>query len=528
MRAGLIIAGGLVATVAHAGEWTHFAGGADRVCVVTESPGPITTPAWILDQTDSGDPITFDLPTGVAADGARVYAVGLVDDDDALIAADRTDGSVAWTAPLVFGPASDSWSSPAVDTSNGTVLLAVDFDLLAFDAGTGAELWDCPLYNEVVNASPAVTGDLGPSDRAFIVDYDPNLLFGGGWLYCVNVDPFDAVLNPYQPGDIVWEAQLGGTSGNSPAYRNGVVFVSDTGTGGSTPGRIYAFDATATTTAPPLWTFTNTKNTGFYGGVAVREQGGQTSVYAASYSFYGGQTSANLVKLDATSGGLAWSVDSNRTDAVPIPMSGGRVVLSTGLISPPGFPSYGTRPAVQLFRDHGSWAELEWDTTLATWDDTNHDGTIDDGEFLSLGGWTHQPVVIDEPGCARLLVGTMPSTGPLYAPYGRLSVVDLDLGPNDPGFVVEQFNGAGSTPAVAGDAVYTTGPAGLFAFDSPAPGYDVDGDGAATIEDLYAWYAGQGDPDVDHDGQITQDDRRALEGRLRKHERLDMAAGRGG
>jgi len=528
MRAGLIIAGGVMATGAYAGQWTQFAGGADRVAVVTESPGPITTPAWVLYQTDTGEPVTFELPTGVAVDSSRVYAVGVVDDDDALIAGDRADGSVEWTAPLAFPPANDSWSAPAVDGANGAVLLGVDFDLIAFDAATGAERWDCPLYNEVVNASPAITGDLGPADRAFIVDYDPNLLFGGGWLYCVNIDPYDAALNPYLPGDLVWSVQLGGTSGNTPAYRDGVVYVADAGTGWGTAGHVYAFDATATSPPTPLWTFTNTKSVGFYGGVAVHEQGGQSCVYAASYAFAGAQDSANLVRIDAASGQLAWSADSNRTDAIPIPMSGGRVVLSTGLISPPGFPDYGSRPAVQVFRDHGSWGELEWDSTIETWMDADNDGEIDAGEFESLGGWTHQPVLIDEPGCARLIVGTMPDEGPLFAPYAQLSVVDLDLGPSDPNFVAERFLGAGSSPAVAGDAVYTIGPAGLFAFDSPPPGYDVNGDGAITVEDLYAWYAGQGDPDVDHDGQVTPDDRVELEGRLRKHERLDMGWRQGG
>lgn len=69
---------------------------------------------------------------------------------------------------------------------------------------------------------------------------------------------------------------------------------------------------------------------------------------AASYSFTGGRTSANLVKLDALTGVMSWSVGCNRTASVPVYVEGGRVVVAGGL------DGFGSIPTLQLFDDLGT------------------------------------------------------------------------------------------------------------------------------------------------------------------------------
>jgi outer membrane protein assembly factor BamB len=510
-----------------AADWPQLAGGPERLSVTAEPLGPIDNATWTRAQTDLAQPIEFyNAAAPVTHDGA-VFAVAFVNGDDVLLAFDRFTGAELWTE-IIAPPAADSWSSPVVDAANDAVIVASDFELTAFDTDTGAWLWTTTTFNEIINATPVVTDDLGPADRLFVVDADPYGVFGGGNLYCINVDPFDAALNPYLPGEIVWEYNLNATTqGATPGYHDAVVYVADSGEIPGDPGSIRAFTATGTT-APNthLWRFFNVKPLGFFGGVAFQPTLAAGHLYAASYSFFGQQFSANLVKLDAETGAMLWSVDCNRTNSIPIPINNGRVALSTGIATPTGFPDFGSRPAVQVFQDNGDHAELVWDSALATWTDTNSNGAIDNGEYLPLGGWLHQPVFVnDDPECPRLLVGRPDlDAGSFYDPYAELLVIDTVLEPTDNGFVAESFPGAGGTPAVAGNATYSIGINGLVGFVNAPPSFDVDSDGLVTTDDLYAWYA---DPtDINADGAIDSDDRKLLIYRLRKHEQLDMQGGR--
>lgn len=456
---------------------------------------------------------------GVVANETIVIGVGQIDGQYHVIAAKRSDGTIAWTYP-VPSPVFDSWSTPAIDMARGTVLIASGTLLIALDLSTGSLAWEAQLGREIINASPLVTHDLAPADRAFVTDADG--LGFEGQLYCINVDPYDSVDNPFEPGQIVWSIPLGALSGNTPCYDSGTIYItSPTDPDGTAPGQIHAFDATATIAPTPLWTFTNTINAGFFGGACVT----RGAVFAASYNFNGGQFSANLVKLNATSGSLIWSAPSNRTSSIPIPLPDGRIALSTGL------QGFGSVPSVQLFQDNGDSATLLWDSAIETWQDDG-DGRIEPGEFLRVGGWTHQPaLVIQDQQPPLLYVGAIPEAGP-FGPYTDLYAINLDRHPTDPDFIAEHFAQTGATPALASANLYTVGEQGLFAFGPPPPpppppcNCDVNEDGKVDVDDLYAWEQSRGMRDVNDDGVIDQADRTLLIQILRQDEAADMAQGR--
>ncbi|GJM18382.1 MAG: hypothetical protein DHS20C14_05950 [Phycisphaeraceae bacterium] len=450
------------------GRWTHFGGSAarrSRSRILQGGAGipSLAAPEWIVEEDDQSRPIVFLSPSGVVLDESRAFVVGTIDFQDHAIAVSRYSGDVVWTAPVpnaIF----DSWATPAIDWRNRTMLIASSDTLTALDANTGATAWQTELEAFAVNASPAVTTDLGPRDRAFVTDF-PTTPGAQGRLYCINVDPFDAAENPHLPGDIVWSVTLGGlTSGNTPAYAEGRVFVSTAGPGAVLRGEIRAFNARATEAPDPEWVFQNTIQTGFFSGVNVI--GG--SIFASSYSFTGDEFSANTVRVNAADGSLIWSTPSNRTDATPV-VIGDVVAVSSGLPNDDLLPSFGSFPTVQAF-DLTTGALL-WDIATDTWTDLDNDEIRDPGEFLSVGGWTHQPIATNTAGGARLIVGSMPTGTPLvFQPNNRLWVLDLDWNPIADPFppVVDVYDGAGSTPAFADGWVYTIGPDGLYAF-GPEP-----------------------------------------------------------
>jgi len=425
-------------------------------------------------------PIWYVGQAGVVTDDRHVFSVAEVDRQHTLLAMNRLTGQIDWTAPIA-APLFDSWSTPAIDTINTTVIVAAGTELAAFDTATGARIWTTSLARPVVNASPAITHDLGPADRVFITDYDG---FGSAAkLYCSNIDPRDPNLNPFDPGDIVWAANIGQSTGNTPAYLNGVVYTASAGTGLAPNGQLFAFRADATAfphaPPPPLWTFTNPKLAGFWGGVSVRMIGAQTNVYVASYSFSGNLDSGNLVKVDAATGDLIWSVDANRSASIPVPLDDGRIVLAGGIMG------FGSVPSVELFTDLGTSARLKWNSAIDTWIDANNNGLMEVGEFLLVGGWTTQPVATES---NQILVGAIPTSGFLFDPNTDLYALDAARRPSDPQFVLDVYSGAGSSPAVTKNAIYTVGQDGLHAFDfTPACYADCDtstGQGTLDIFDF--------------------------------------------
>jgi len=503
-------------------EWPSLGGDDANTGIRRTEIAPFGQPRWVLSQTASGDPIQFVGPAGVAATTLphpRVFTAGVITGQTRAIAVDAETGEIVWTTPIpafIF----DSWASPTIDPTGGVVLYASGSSLTALRMTDGSLAWQANLNGPPVNVSPVVTRNLGARNRAFVSDYGG---FGGpSWLYCINVAPHHPTFNPFEPGEIVWAAYIGSSTGGTPAYLDGVVYVCSTGTDFSGYGEIRAFNAKATEESEPIWTFTNPIAEGFFSGLTIRETPGGPFIYAATYAFYGQLDSANLVKVHARTGQLAWSVPSNRTDSIPIVLDDGRVVLSTGI------QGFGSVPMIQMFQDHTTHATQLWNTAQDTWNDLNNNGQLDPGEFLLVGGWTTHPILTyarTPSATPRLLVGAIPIQGSFGA-YTDLYELDLSKTPSDPGFIVQHTTHAGSTPAMLGAGVYSVGTSGLAALGPPPPNFDVNNDGRIDIEDLYAWSQAQGNRDINRDGVIDLQDHELLLFELRRNELRDMSRGR--
>lgn len=428
-----------VALAAQGGMWGMLAGNPARSSTAGPGPASLATPLWIRDATPLGDAIEIPTASGVVTDGRRVFALARIAGQHRVVALNAIDGSVVWTAPAE-PPLWDSFSTPALDADHASLLVASGHTLTAYASKDGGVLWQTALPAGVVNASPLVTEDRGVADRVFICD--DGGAGGAAYLYCINVDPFDADLNPYAPGQLVWRAPLDNPSGSTPAYADGMVFVA-IATAAYSNGQVLAFPAGATIAPPPAWTFALDNFQAFFGGVSLkREPGGGLSALAATYNFSGGPTSSTLIKLDAASGTLRWSSPCNRTDSMPVAMPDGRIALSGGVAG------FGTVPTLQMFQDNDSSATLLWDTASATWSDANSNGVMDLGEYLLVGGWSHQPALALGPSPA-MLIGSIPTSSAANA-CTTLSLLDLSLLPAQPGFVRSTFSGAGNSPALSG------------------------------------------------------------------------------
>ncbi len=435
------------AQTAVAQSWTHLSGDAARSGVGIGGPSDLGSRQWTA--TLDVDEEFVWLSSPVAADGL-VFALARQYDDgvhtaDLLITFDGGTGERLRDTLLPRGML-DSWSSPAISPDHREVLAAVATRLLAISVDNGEIQWQCSLPAALVNSSPAVTRGLTsggvPANRVLITSHAP---FGVGVLYGVNIDPFHAMHNPFDPGQIAWSRPLGPTSGNTPAFADGLAIAADN------DGRVHAFDALDGT---PLWS-TSAAADGFFGGVTIR--GG--FVYAASYDFGGSGYSSELVKLDVADGRLVWSTPCERTDSIPIVSGDGRVFL------PAGIEGFGSAVKVQAFRDLGSSAELLWDTYADT------------GGALRVGGWTNHALY-----SGGLLYCGVPAGGAFFGPYVELVILDTQRHPSEPGFVAARHAGAGASPALA-DALFSIGEDGLVALPA-CEACDVNCDGALDAFDI--------------------------------------------
>lgn len=496
--------------------WPMVGGDGLRTGVTAAAGADELAAAWTVSADLQGRVITFVGPSAVVCSVDAVMALGWVMNGPQkqyfLYAIERGSGAIRWAAG-VASPAADSWSAPVIDAANGTVIATTGKTVAAFDIATGAARWTRVLGRNIVNASALVTTDLGVSNRLFITQFDG---FGeAGLLTCINVDARLGVANPHDPGEVVWTAAIGGSSGNSPAYADGVVYCSSIGQVFAA-GRVQAFDARSETEPAPIWTAV-VPDHGFYGGVSVAAREDGLFLYAASYAFEGGMDAARLLKLDALTGEVVWATPCNRTASTPVVLGDGRIVVSGGVWG------YGTVPSVEIFVDEGASVSRAWHSVLDTWADDG-DEWIEEGEFLALGGWSHLPVVAG--GGRWLLAGAIAPSASIGSAYAELFRIDLDLlpplgtpsGPADRSFIVAQAGLIGSSPAVADGNVYSIGSGGLRAFGVRTPAADVSGDGVVDIEDLYWWTQGRGARDVDGSGVIDEADRAALEQRVRRGE----------
>ena len=428
--------GMVVAPLVFGDGWTHLARAPARDAVTYGAPRNLDDLAWVF---RLGLDDEFVGPSSPVVAGGRVFVnvrhfENNLQTSNRLVAVDELAGFELWGAPLEVD-ALDSWSSPAVDLRNGTVLIGSGATLHALETSTGLERWQTRLLpgRLVVNASPVVTSDLvtngTPSNRAFITDFGTQ----AATLYAINVDPRHETNNPHDPGAIVWTAALGGASGASPAYKAGRVYVA------TANGEVHAFNAL--TGGAPLWTF-QTAIGRFFGGITIHG----VFVYAATYEFSGGENNSRLYKIAANSGELAWKVPCERTSSIPV-IAGNRTIYLSG-----GIHGFGSAVKIQAFADHGDRAELLWDTHADT------------GGALVIGGWSHQPAF----SCGMLYAGALPNE-PGFTAYRDFRILDVSLRPTDPGFVVAFDPDAGSSPALAAKRIYSIGPNGLLSFAGLGP-----------------------------------------------------------
>lgn len=504
-----------------AGTWPTFAGGNARNAVSRHALPDVATPAWTLSQYE-GLAIAWIPQATPVVSSTHVFAVGSTQAagqarEFAVFAVARETGAVAWRAALPQAVTLESQASAALDAGNGTVVVAAGSALTAWDVRDGALRWSVTLPQQLVNASPLVTSDRGKSDRVLVTTYSPGP--NSGELVCVNVDAFDAVSNPWQPGDVVWSVTVGLTSGNTPAMLpralggDDLVVVSTIGEAGLVPGAIMAFDVGASGAPVLLWTFENTRPQGFFGGCTLAMGvSGRLEVTAASYAFGGGLTSANTVRLDASDGALLGETPTNRTNANPIVLASRRIALATGI------GGFGSAPSL-LWLD-GSLGASATITNSAhdTWVDLDGDGRYDVGEYLRLSGYNAQPAASVFGGLPRLLVPTMQVAGTTVSSGAALSVIDPLRAATAAGFVVQQTLAAGGSVALAGANAYSVGSGGLVAFGPVPSRFDVNGDGRRGVDDLYVWVAGSGQRDVNGDGATNGADLDALRALLRSDE----------
>jgi outer membrane protein assembly factor BamB len=454
----------LGAAAAHAAPWTHYAGDSARVAVAPAGPLQLGEPAWVA-VPPADTEFVYDSSPVVC--GGRVFAKaqrysGSTPVSTRVLAYDSKTGEELWVQDVDLDYY-DDWSSPAVDATNGTVIVGAGYRLHALDVVSGDIRWQRQLERRIVNASPAISTDLAigsvPADRVFITDYS-----GAGSqsrLYAINVSPYQATINPFQPGEIAWSVSLPGASGATPAYSDGYVYAA------TKAGVIYAFDAYG---GSPHWQ-TNVaaagypQYAGFYGGVTVQGD----YVYAASYMFYGSGNNSGLFKLYADSGEIAWVAPCERTDSISVVTGDDRIFLAGGL------DWTGSATKIQAFQDLGTHAALLWDTDVAT------------GGDLVVGGWTHQPAFAG----GRLYAGTPGSYS--FTPYTELFVLDAGHSPAEPAFIAARSSAAGGSPAIAGGWLYSIGEAGLVAFAGRTPG-DVNCDGLINVFDIDPFVLALADP----------------------------------
>ncbi|MBK8268681.1 MAG: PQQ-like beta-propeller repeat protein [Planctomycetes bacterium] len=461
----IIVAFGISLSAAHAAraaDWLQYAGNAERHAHAVNAPAELSANLWTAAMNSIGETIVYEGPSSPVVHDGRIFAnarvlTGTTHTANKIVAIDMADGAVLFETPIMKSTL-NSWSSPAVDVDHSTVLIGSGNTVYAIDSMAGGVVWSTSLTRSIVNASVAVAGDL-KSGRAFITDYDGNGTSAS--LYCLNTSPFDLDINPFQPGRSLAGAHRR-SSGNSPAYANGVVYVASVSAldspGFPGDGQLYAFDVNGADGERLRWSVA--VGDGFFGGVTVVDG----FVYAASYDPFCGADNSVLVKVSATDGAVQWTIPCERTNSIPV-VDGDRIYLSAGI------PGFGSAPKVQAFADHGAFATKLWDTFADT------------GGALAVGGWTHQPVYSEGVlYCGRIATGNV-----FFGAYIEMFLLDVTRAPTEPEYVVDHVVGFGSTPAICDGRLYSIGPDGLHAtaaLGDVCSGHSTRGDGVVDGADV--------------------------------------------
>lgn len=505
-------------------EWLTLGGSSTRAAVRGAAAPSLSADSWkaVFDETGTSVRFFANVPPVVIPrdKGNLVIALGRVSrpggptNQTRLFAFSRESGAGVWSCP-VPSPVLDSISSPVVDLLNRTAIMCTGRFVTAVDLDTGAQRWQRQLDRSVVNATPVITTDLAPRNRLFITDYEG--FFSGAQLYCINLDPASAA-NPFAPGQIIWTAAIGSSSGNSPAYLAGcqgglgMVYVATSGPSG-VMGDIRAYPATALASPAPFWISPNPSGLGYFGPVTVvapPTAEDSPVILAATYAFDGDTHSADLVKVDGATGQLIWFTPCNRTVTAPVPLPGGRILLSGG------YEGFGTVPTLDLYTDLGASVTQTW-SSLDTWNDLNEDGYVSPGEYLRIGGWMQQPIALHFAGHTYAYVGVLPSE-PFPDPVEELYLVNVDRTPTCGSFFLDKAEDTGGPPVFAGDLIYSGYSNQLSGFGIAPAHADIDMNGRVNLDDIYAWEHGDGDRDVDRSGDVNAGDRACLVGKVRAPE----------
>lgn len=465
---------GLAASTASA-DWTHLA--ADSA----KTGGPSITEPTIGDELvqwsrlpatgiDNGVPFIeeFINQASPVTDGTHLIVVARVLEDtfndgllihtqNRVICYDAETGLRLWDASLP-PDLDDSWSSPALDTLRQQVIVATDRELFALSLSDGATHWQRTLPRPVVNASPTVSRHItAPSgaaaDRVLITDFSG--LSSNASLYAINLSAFDAIANPFQPGEIAWSEPISGGSGNTPAIFDDHVYVAS-----SVAGEVFSraiYDGALIWQRDPGISGIG-QLAGFYGGLSVTDD----AVFLAGYEFFGAQDSSRLYKLSRATGNVLWSVPCERTASIPI-LRDDLVLLSGGIAG------FGSIPKLQVFRDLGSSA-------------------IKTDELTMIGGWNHHVTRAGH-------VGT-PADDALFPAYAQLQ--QFTLTPTGTLEHIATHTGSGGPVAITQSAgtlrTYSIGVDGLFAFETAPLAGDLNCDGVVNTSDIDPFVAALLDP----------------------------------
>lgn len=447
-------------------DWPGYGNTMTRHSITVDGPNIINTDTiqWIANTSPQDySKFQFESSAGAVLHDGRVYACAKYfepndqspsgfDYTNSQVVAYRADtGQLLWAA-VIDQAIWDSWSSPAVDAKNNKVLIASGNKIYSIDDSNGTIVWQTELEKIVLNASICIAPEI-PYARAFITDYDG---FGStGKLYCVNLD-VNEPNNPYQPGEIIWSDILGSTSGNTPAYKDGVVYVSSNMDAISYCGAVYAYDAQASS-AVRIWKAADPNFEGFTSGVTITKDG---FIYAVCYDWaeYEEDNSA-LCKIDSSDGNIVWITNAERTSTMPV-VVGDKIYISAGI------NGWESRPKVEAYQDLGSTVVKLWETPAN----------------MVVGGWSNQPVYAS----GKLYVGAIPFDGDYFGAYTELYVLDVSTDINDPNFVIAHYvdGKCGNNPAVVYDSLYTIGYDGLFKFHQPVLLADIDKNGTVDFYDL--------------------------------------------
>jgi len=402
-----------------------------------EAAPELVQPRWSVspdfELTAASAPVVFE---------NTVFAYGLSwDFSTSYIAAyDVADGTPRWQEP-VDAAVQDSWSTPAVDAASRSILIGTGSRIFCLNVDTGAQRWVTDIGSSIFNSSITIA-----AGRAFLSDSTAVAgSYGGGpgKLVALNL----GASQEHEPGDILWQAPLGSSSGCTPAYdpENSLVIVGDCS------GTIRACHADTGQQAwsytvpdvPDVYDWQHTPGGTFWGATSI--SGG--FAYACTYYFHGGEDNSYIYKLNAATGGLVWRTPSERSNSVPI-VVGGRVLLCGGLVD------FGV-PKLEAFDDA---------TGTKLW------------EYAGVGGRDNTPVIVG----STCYIGDSPDLGGFY--YEGLVALDLALDPGDAGFVVGSHPDAGGSPAYANGSIYSVGNGGLCAFGELPPEHTWPVEGDANLD----------------------------------------------